>query len=157
MKELLTFLDEKYSNRNFALGTIYISEQCHPDRILDGLPSPKDQCVRYFRFYHRKIACFRDIQLFVSRLSKEDQESFLTEISDGLDKEEVDSIYRGTESSLQFIKLKRKSAFSNLIICCDSGVWRRIFLVVGISTYREQNCQSRTTMAITASAMMRFC
>ena len=117
MKELLALLDEKYSNRNFALGTIYVSEQCYTDHILDDLPSPKDQCVRYFRFYHRKIACFRDIQLFVARLSKEDQESFLTEISDGLDKEEVDLVSCGAKSSLRFIKLKRKSAFSNLITC----------------------------------------
>ena len=80
MSILSAKLDEKYSHRNFALGTIYLSAACYPGLIFEDLRSPKEQCVRYFSRFHHKTACFRDLQSYVSDLSTEDQGAFVQEI-----------------------------------------------------------------------------
>lgn len=82
-------LDNKYSLRNFALGTIYLSAKCEPDLKVEGLGSPREQCVRYFKQYHRKSACFGDIKSYVADLSKADQETFLKSINSISDDGEV--------------------------------------------------------------------
>ena len=86
---LLHKLDEKYSHRNFALGTIYLAVACYPDLRFEGLDPPREQCIRYFKCYHRKSACFRDIQGYVANLSKDDQTKFLGGIALVLDETEV--------------------------------------------------------------------
>lgn len=70
-----------YSLRNFALGTIYLSVNCEPDLKIEGLCSSQEQCVRYFKHYHRKSACFGDIRSYVANLAKADQEIFLKDIN----------------------------------------------------------------------------
>lgn len=81
MKVLLDKLEEKYSHRNFALGTIYLGVACYPDMRFEGLDPPREQCTHYFKCYHRKSACFRDIQSYVANLSKADQSKFLEDIA----------------------------------------------------------------------------
>jgi hypothetical protein len=89
MKVLVHKLDEKYSHRNFALGTIYLAVACHPNLRFEGLDPPSEQCARYFACYHRKSACFRDIQSYVAILSKDDQQRFLEDIAALSDDTEV--------------------------------------------------------------------
>jgi len=89
MKVLLHKLEEKYSHRNFALGTIYLGVACYPDMRFEGLDPPREQCTRYFKCYHRKSACFRDIQSNVANLSKDDQSKFLEDIASVSDDTEV--------------------------------------------------------------------
>jgi len=89
MRVLLHKLDEKYSRRNFALGTIYLGVACYPDMAFEGLDPPREQCTRYFKCYHRKSACFRDIQSYVANLGKDDQAKFLEDIASVSDETEV--------------------------------------------------------------------
>jgi len=89
MKVLLHKLEEKYSRRNFALGTIYLAVACYPDMRFEGLDRPREQCTRYFKCYHRKSACFRDIQDYVANLSKDDRANFLEDIALVSDETEV--------------------------------------------------------------------
>jgi len=92
MRALATKLEERHSSRNFALGAVYLSPIFYPGLIFDGLRSPKDQCVLYYRRYSHKGSCFRDIQMYVSELSKEDQATFIREIEIFSDESEVHSI-----------------------------------------------------------------
>ena len=98
---LLSKLDDKYSHRNFALGTIHLSAECSPDLIIEGLKSPREQCLRYFMHYHCKSACFGDLQTYVADLSKEDQAGFLRDINSISDEAAVhlSSIYSNSETS----------------------------------------------------------
>jgi N-acetyltransferase B complex (NatB) non catalytic subunit len=74
-------LDKKYSLRNFALGTIYLSTKCIPNLTFDGLRPLRIQCTRYFAHYRRKNACFGDIQTYVAALAKAEQATFLNDIA----------------------------------------------------------------------------
>jgi len=89
VKKVIAKLDDKYRHRNFALGMIYLSTKCEPGVKVDGLESPRQQCLRYFMHYHRKSACFGDIQSYVADLSKADQEDFLKDINSISDEAEV--------------------------------------------------------------------
>lgn len=78
-KTVMTQLEERYSQRNFALGTIHLAFGLD-DAEEAGVGSPLEQCLRYFRQNACKNACFGDIQTSVAFLSPEDQERFLQEI-----------------------------------------------------------------------------
>lgn len=80
IKLLQAKLDKRFSNRNFALGSIYLSANL-PNDFESGIPSAREQCTRYFDQYGRKNACFTDIQSYVAILSKEDQTQFLQGIA----------------------------------------------------------------------------
>jgi hypothetical protein len=84
---LFSKLEEKYSKRNFALGTVYLSVECKGQ--IDGLPSAKDACARYFNAYRRKSACFRDIQTYIANLPEKEYSLFLEDIDQPLGEEEV--------------------------------------------------------------------
>jgi hypothetical protein len=89
LKALLSKLENKYSLRNFALGTVYLSVKCYPDLTFEGLRPPRIQCSRYFGHYRRKNACFRDIQSYVAELPEEEQTKFLQDIALVSDDDEV--------------------------------------------------------------------
>jgi hypothetical protein len=86
---LISKLDEKYSHRNFALGTIYLSVSCSSDLVMEKLGSSREQCSRYFDYYHRKSACFGDLQSYVAGLSDEDKGKFMQHIASLLSQNEV--------------------------------------------------------------------
>jgi hypothetical protein len=111
MKVLLHKLDQKYSHRNFALGTIYLAVACYPDLRFEGLDPPREQCTRYFQCYHRKSACFRDIQGHVANLSKDDQSKFLEDIALVSDETEVIISFSMAEFRHPCIKSFERSTF----------------------------------------------
>ena len=84
---LMAKLEKQFAKRNFALGAIYLSAAGRDE--IEGLPSPDDLCVGYFRQYKRKAACFRDIQSYVANLPKNQQTLFLEEIVKQSEDEEV--------------------------------------------------------------------
>jgi hypothetical protein len=80
------------------MGTIYLSANSSPDLAFDGLPTPRQQCVRYFAQYGRKSACFQDIRSYVANLARDDQMQFLQDIT-RFDKEAepqkpIDGVYQ---------------------------------------------------------------
>ena len=111
MRVLLHKLDEMYSRRNFALGTIYLAAVCHPDMKFEGLDPPREQCTRYFKCYHRKSACFRDIQYYVANLSQDDQNGFLDDIKIVSDEKEVIVSRSMAEIRPHYIKCFERSTF----------------------------------------------
>ena len=78
-KTIMSKLEERYSRRNFALGTIHLAFGLD-DAKKTGVASPLEQCLRYFKHNANTDACFGDIQSSVTLLSPEDQERFLQEI-----------------------------------------------------------------------------
>jgi len=89
MQRLQTILHEKYGNRNFALGLVYLSSSVYRDLPIEDLPPPRVECVRYFTWYHRKIACFPDLRAYVSDLPREAQIQFLAHINEVANGNEV--------------------------------------------------------------------
>jgi len=81
-------LEERYSRRNFALGTIHLALGLD-DAEKAGVGSPLEQCLRYFKQNASKNACFGDIQTSVAFLSPEDQQRFLQEIKAFADGDKV--------------------------------------------------------------------
>jgi N-acetyltransferase B complex (NatB) non catalytic subunit len=79
VEEVMSKLEEKYSRRNFALGTIHLAFDLEdPEKA--GIESPLTQCIRYFERNASKNACFGDMQSSVTFLSPQDQQDFLKEI-----------------------------------------------------------------------------
>lgn len=91
IKALQCKLEKKYSYRNFALGSIYLSANCRNVSKIGVIPNAREECIRYFSQYGRKAACFADIQSYVAELSKEDQSQFLQEIAAKIESNEVPS------------------------------------------------------------------
>jgi hypothetical protein len=93
IRHLVSKLNDKYSQRNFALGTIYLSASRSSDLACEGLYTSREECIRYFAHYHRKTACFRDIQSYVADLSKDHQQVFIQDILSMPNKEEVETFF----------------------------------------------------------------
>jgi N-acetyltransferase B complex (NatB) non catalytic subunit len=79
VKQLVSKLEAKFSERNFAHGILFIVYMYPDDVNMHGL-EPTEQCIRYFKRYYQKNACFQDLQVAQSLIPKEKRLEFLSEI-----------------------------------------------------------------------------